>query len=219
MKKNEDYIGRKFGRLLIIGIGNHKRRTSGKKIAVVICKCDCGNEKEVQLQALQVGTTKSCGCYKMEINNLPPPKHGLSRHPLYANWFSMIDRCTNPKNEGYHRYGGRGISVCDEWASSFKKFIEWGMQNGYKKGLQLDRIDNNGNYSPENCRFVTVKENSKNRRNNLMYSYKGETKMLIDWAEQVGLKYTTLYMRVRSLGDFAMAIESEMGQRHYKSNL
>lgn len=128
--------------------------------------CDCGKVTVANGSHVRRGSTMSCGCYVLKVNsermklNTYGLRHGLTNHPLRAIRKSMIDRCTNPNNKFYKNYGERGISVCDEWLASLENFYEWAMKNGWVKGLSIDRIDNNGNYTPENCHWITVSENS-----------------------------------------------------------
>ena len=133
------------------------------------------------------------------------PRHGLypANVSLYNIWQTMIGRCENPKRPKYKDYGGRGIKVCKEWHTA-KNFILWALNNGYKPGLQIDRIDNNGDYCPENCRFVTPKENSRNRRNTKQLTINGETKTVVEWCEQLGVSQYTVYDWIRKKGkDYA----------------
>lgn len=124
-------------------------------------------------------------------------KHGLYQTPLYIVWLKMKDRCNNPHDVGYANYGGRGITISEEWNNDFVKFYEWAINNGYAKGLFLDRIDNEKGYSPDNCRFVTRKENNNNKRNNILLTVNGKTQTIAQWAEETGIKYWTLYRRVK----------------------
>lgn len=129
------------------------------------------------------------------------PKHGLYREHrgLFGVWQTMKSRCENPNRGKYKDYGGRGIKICDEWYEA-SNFVKWALNNGYKSGLQLDRIDNNGDYCPENCRFVTPKENSRNRRNTKFVTVNGVTKPLIVWCEQLGINPFTAYDWIRTKG-------------------
>lgn len=127
-------------------------------------------------------------------------KHSGKGTKLYEVWCSMKSRCYNPTSKSYSRYGGRGITVCDEWWSSFSTFEEWAMSHGYKEGLSLDRIDNNGNYEPSNCRWATMKEQANNQNHTLKIEYKGQTKTLTEWAEFLGIKWHTLYHRIYRKG-------------------
>lgn len=153
---NEE-IGCTYGRLTIVSI----EREIGKR-NVAHCVCSCGNSHTALLNNVRYGVTKSCGCLLREVKRAERTTHGYCGHPLYAVHASMLYRCKNPKDTNYHRYGGRGISVCNEWEDR-DNFIRWALENGYKKGLQIDREDNNGNYCPENCRWVTPCINTHNR--------------------------------------------------------
>lgn len=159
--KLSDLQNIKFGRLRIV---NEAKPLIYNKIKNrrFLCKCDCGNEKIIQLSSLRGGLTKSCGCLSSELTTLKNTRHNLSKHPLYKVWKTMKHRCLNPNAEHFARYGGRGISVCAEWLNDFQNFYNWAVANGYQKGLQLDRIDNDGDYEPNNCRFATRTENMRN---------------------------------------------------------
>lgn len=128
-------------------------------------------------------------------------RHGLYKEhkDLFNLWQTMKTRCENPKRKNYERYGERGITVCEEWHEA-KNFVEWALSNGYKKGLQLDRIDNNKGYYPENCRFVTATENSRNRRNSKLLTINGETKCVSEWCEQKSVSPYTVYYWIRERG-------------------
>lgn len=126
-------------------------------------------------------------------NNFNP---GISKHPAYPVWMNMRNRCFNPDNLGYKNYGGRGITVCDLWENSSMAFINWCEDNGYKKGLEIDRINNNGNYEPSNCRFVTRKVNSRNRRDSTYIKYAGYELVLFHWAKIIGISQPVLRERV-----------------------
>ena len=132
-----------------------------------------------------------------EYSRLKKDARGRTR--LYRIYKNMISRCFKPsKGKGYERYGGRGIRVCQEWLESFEAFRDWALDHGYDEDLELDRIDNNGDYSPENCRFVTHKANNRNRRNNRILTYKGNVGCLAAWAEAFGIKYETLRWRLNN---------------------
>ena len=161
-----------------------------------LCKCVCGNECVVIGSSLLDGNTKSCGCLRTEKLVSSATKHGKAKDPLYPVWQAMRSRCFNINYKCYHNYGGRGITVCDEWKNSFMAFYNWAEIAGYRKGLTLDRIDNNGNYCPENCRWVTQKENNRNTRSNHILTYKGESKLLTVWAEQLNIHPRTLSGRI-----------------------
>ncbi len=124
--------------------------------------------------------------------------HGLSSHKLYKVWLSFRHRCTNPLASYYEDYGGRGISVCEEWSDDIKPFYYWAMANGYREGLTLDRTDNDGGYSPENCRWVTMKVQSRNRRSNHMLTLNGKKQTMMDWCDELGFSLWTLTSRKRN---------------------
>lgn len=129
-------------------------------------------------------------------------KHGLYRENsrLFNVWQTMKSRCENANRDNYARYGGRGIMVCEEWQTA-ENFVKWALDNGYEKGLQLDRIDNAKGYSPENCRFVTASVNSRNRRNTKFLTLKGETKCVAEWSEILGVSQYTIYWWIREKGN------------------
>ena len=148
-----DYSGHKYGRLTVIDRNYSKKGGNARWN----CVCECGNNSIVTSN--MINKTKSCGCLTAETASITFKKHGLGDKPERTVWRAIKSRCYNKKNVGYEGYGGRGISMCDEWLNSFDSFEAWLHSNGWSKGLQIDRIDNNGNYCPENCRIVTNLEN------------------------------------------------------------
>ena len=126
----------------------------------------------------------------------PNYKHGLTKTHLYQTWSNAKSRCQDVNSHAYKHYGGRGITVCDEWRDNFQAFYDWAMSSGYKEGLTLDRIDNNKGYSPKNCRWITVKEQSNNRRSNRFLLFRGERKTVSQWADDIGITKETLYKRL-----------------------
>ena len=146
-----DLTGQKFNGFTVIKRVEDKRNNKRW-----LCKCDCGKEKIVFGQNLKNGHTKTCGCGRKGIVN--NHVHGLTKHPLYHVWMNIKLRCHDVNDKSYNRYGKRGIAVCDEWRENFKSFYDWAMSKNWKNGLSVDRIDNNGNYDPANCRLATPKE-------------------------------------------------------------
>lgn len=151
----KDLSGQRFGMLTII---NFSHRIGPNYFW--LCRCDCGTIKIVRYSNLKSGTTQSCGCGMIKSRT----RHGLRSHKIYRVYHGMIQRCYCESKPDFKYWGGRGIIVCEDWIYNRKLFFNWAFDNGWKEGLQLDRINNNGNYSPENCRFVTRSENCKNRR-------------------------------------------------------
>ncbi len=165
--------------------------------AQLLVRCKCGTERIVNRSQLRGGKSTKCRpCASGQANI----NHGLSCDPIYKVWQSMIKRTSNPRYEHYHRYGGRGITVCDEWKNDVKTFIDWCASNGYKKGLQLDRIDNNGNYEPSNCRFITRQGQQNNTSRNIHLIAFGETKTLAEWSRDTRctVSYGTLKQRIQT---------------------
>lgn len=192
-----DLTGRRFGRLTVIeksclDIGDNGQR-------YYICRCDCGNMTINYSSDLTCNKTLSCGCYSREIAKQRQLKHGQKGTRLYTIWENMKKRCYNAKIANYKNYGGRGIKVCEEW-HEFGQFYEWAMANGYNDKLTLDRIDNNGNYEPSNCRWVDKKTQANNTRSNHYLTYNGRTMTMKQWAEELGISYNLIRDRINKLG-------------------
>lgn len=187
-----DLTGSRFGRLVVIG--RYGRR--GRSVAW-LCKCDCGAEIVTRGDSLRKGATQSCGCIHKEQLQHRNYTHGLTHTRLHNIWGCMVQRCYNNKTPCYNLYGGRGITICDEWRNEFKSFYDWSISNGYADNLTIDRIDVNGNYSPDNCRWVTMKEQSNNRSTNRFLEYNGERHTISEWGELLGIDSETLSSRLR----------------------
>lgn len=169
-------------------IGNIRRR-------IVKCRCVCGVEKILDLRAIVSGNTKSCGCKWGRNKYAEIKKTGVDYSRIRATWQGIIRRCFNPKCNDYKYYGGRGIGVAAEWVDGFINFYQWAVCNGYDNKLQIDRIDNNGDYSPDNCRWVTKKDNTRNKRDSIYITIGGISKHIKEWAEISGINYDTLRAR------------------------
>jgi hypothetical protein len=187
MKKKEISKGMIFGHYKIIEETDRKNANR-----MFIVQCVCGKKRIVVLDNLLRGKAKSCGCKR--------GKHFKSYHSLYSIWNHMKQRCINPNNRMYRYYGGRGIMVCQEWINDFDVFYNWAVSNGYTKELTIDRENNEGNYTPENCRFVTNKVQQNNRRTNVILSINGVSKTIAEWSEETGINYDTIWARAKRYG-------------------
>ena len=191
--KLRNLTGQRFGKLVVI-----KRSKHEGKGAKWFCKCDCGKETIVFSANLLKKHTMSCGCLKFKKGkNL---KHGYSKTKLGYIYSSIKDRCFREKCKEYKFYGGRGITMCDNWKNNPLTFFNWAISNGYKEGLTIDRIDVNGNYEPSNCRWITRTEQSKNKRTNVFITYKNETHILSEWSKIAGIDYRTIKGRIKKFG-------------------
>lgn len=176
-----DLTGRRFGRLTAERV-SHRRRGA----IMWECVCDCGNRKAVRASHLSGGFTSSCGCFRREFTTAKNTTHGLSRTPEHRAWLKMRARCEDPNNNEYHRYGGRGVKVCEEW-QDFAAFLS-AMGNKPTPEHTIDRIDCNGDYDPSNCRWATRVEQQNNKRNNHRITICGETKTIAEWERAKGLR-------------------------------
>lgn len=193
MKKTRiDLSGKRFGRLTVLRYDHTDKCGHG----MWLCQCDCGNKKIVIGGNLKSGNSKSCGCLHNEQLAERTTTHGCYGTRLYWIWAKMKSRCMNYKDKYFADYGGRGITVCDEWLK-FEDFQDWAMANGYTDELTIDRIDVNGNYEPSNCRWATRMEQTANRRVSRCITFDGKTKTISQWAAEYGLNYYTLYSRVK----------------------
>lgn len=172
-------IGQRFGRLTVVANVTSKGRSR------FLCECLCGNKKTIRMDHLKRGLVVSCGCYQEERRKQVSSTHRMSRTRLYRIWKDMRRRCDSPCVTEYPLYGGGGITVCAEW-QTFEAFYEWAMANGYSDDLSIDRVNNNGNYEPSNCKWSTPQEQARNRRSNVTITYNGVTKLISDWDKDIG---------------------------------
>ena len=181
--------GKKFGKLTVLEkVGYDKGRYILWK-----CKCECGNETIVRSAHLVKGRIRSCGCLNYKAN-------GFSRNRIYIIWKNMLRRCYNTKVKGFKRYGGRGITVCEEWKNDFMSFYNWALRNGYKENLSIDRVNNNSNYEPNNCRWTTALEQANNTRQNVRILYKGLDLTLAEWGRKIGIHPHSFSSRIKRYG-------------------
>lgn len=209
-----DLTGQRFGRLTVMKLDHFEMKGVHKR-PYWLCQCDCGNIKIITSNSLRKGLTKSCGCLQQEVAHNNFYKGIPERRRLYGILFNAKDRCYNENSEYYHNYGGRGITVCNEWMGNdgLEKFIEWALSNGYKEGLTLDRKDNNKGYSPDNCSWETRKHQSNNKRNNVWITLNGETKTLAQWCEKYNVPYARVETRYTKMG---WCIEDALFTPRYK---
>lgn len=187
--------GHRFGRLVVLEFTNLINGRSH-----YLCKCDCGKIVEKKSHYLLSGDTKSCGCLKSDsaiINSKKAQTHGLTKHPLYKVWDSMKYRCLNKNCHAYPDYGGRGIGVSEEWLV-FQNFYN-DVEPTYKKGLELDRVNNDKGYSKDNFRWATPTVNKRNRRVSVFLTVNGVTKHIAQWAEETGISRHSIFSRMKYL--------------------
>ena len=188
MKRVEVKEGERYGRLTIIR-EVEPDGSSHKRVRRFLCRCDCGNEIICRLPNLKSGTTKSCGCYRKFVSSNRRDCHHLQNTRIYRIWCGMKRRCYNKHNEHFDRYGGRGIIVCDEWKTDFMNFYDWAMSNGYDDKLSIDRINNEGNYEPSNCRWANQKQQIVNSTATIKCSLGGNIVSLSDIADILGVSF------------------------------
>lgn len=192
-------IGAKFNLLTVIeDLGMHICGTKGQRHRKVKCLCDCGREAICFFNSIRQGKWKSCGCLKKNNKYSDVINKGADYKKILSLWNNIKTRCYNDKYPRFKNYGGRGIKICDKWKDSFPIFYNWAITNGYKIGLQIDRIDNNGDYCPENCRFVTKEQNQRNKRSSRYIEINGVKKVLCEWAEEIGFTDDCLRYRIIS---------------------
>lgn len=195
-QEREKLIGQRFGRLTVESVIYYDTRRRAR----VVCHCDCGEIVDVYLSALNSGRLKSCGCFRRDTAH----EHAIDRNTihngtgtrLFRIWTGLRQRCHNTRSKVYKDYGGRGITVCPEW-ETFIPFRDWALANGYREDLSLDRLDNDGPYSPGNCRWATVAEQNLNKRNNTLVEYEGQLIPIAEAARLSGINHQTISDRHR----------------------
>lgn len=188
-----DYTNEKFGRWIVKYFV--KQKPSGD--SVWHCLCECGTEKDLDVGTLVTGQSKSCGCLKREQTRERNTSHGMSKTRLYKEWLSMKERCYREKHEFYQYYGGKGIKVCEEWKNNFENFRNWALQNGYNDDLTIDRIDNDKDYCPSNCRWVDMQIQANNRTNNIVVLHNNKWMTIEEVIKQTGKTYNQVYQHCR----------------------
>ena len=192
MSAHEQYIGKKYGRWTVL---NFSHRASGKR-QMYICRCECGTIRPVSLAAIKHGHTISCGCLQREVAKKLGTKHGDIHKRLYKIWQNMRSRCQYPSARYYYMYGGAGITVCPEW-ENYETFRHWALTNGYDDNLSIDRIDGTKNYTPDNCRWVTMKQQQRNKRTNHKITLGNKTQSVTEWCEDLNISRSMVFKRLK----------------------
>lgn len=202
MGKFIDRTGERHGRLVVIERGPDHIATCGQKSVTWRCLCDCGNEILVPAKSLSIGRTHSCGCWQKERSSEANTTHGDSKqdskyYRLHAIWRGMKARCSNQNTKAFPHYGGRGIKICDEW-QDYLNFKEWALSNGYDDSLSIDRINVDGDYEPSNCRWATILQQQRNRKNNQSIDVDGQTVKVVEYADEHNVTTSAIRSRLKS---------------------
>ena len=209
-----NHIGERYGRLVVVEEAQSIRRKSdNRSITQWVCKCDCGNTVIVKTDCLGK-RTNSCGCLSYENCSKLKKTHGMTKTRLFTIWMNMKHRCNDKNNKSYKNYGGRGIKICEEWKDSFIIFKNWAYENGYDDSLTIERIDVNGDYCPENCTWIPLNEQCKNKRTSRKYTFNGETHCMTDWSKIYNIDFSALRKRLNSGWDIEKALTTPL--RHFK---
>lgn len=208
--KASDLVGKRFGSIEVL------RREPNDKYGKTrwLCRCDCGTEWVASVATIKrIGRCRKCGYRKVSESNT---KHGDCTTRLYHIYRGMLNRCTNPNNYGYHWYGGRGIRVCDEWQGNkgYESFKAWALVNGYNDEQTIERIDVDGNYCPDNCKWIPQNEQAHNRRSSRVYEVDGKRQDLSQWAKDYGVEYHALRSRLRRGMDIREALTKPIAVKH-----
>lgn len=217
--KNEGYVGRRFGKWLVTDAT--RAMIAGRERNALMCECDCGQRQFILPAALRLKQTTQCRTCSNRQKALMKSRltHGGSDTLLYRIWQSMKARCTKEYSGDFHRYGARGITVCDAW-QNFATFRCWAESSGYRQGLTIDRRDNDRGYEPDNCRWIDRKAQNRNRRNNKRYAFRGENLMISEIAERTGVSRSMIYLRVTRYGfDIERAVaQPARGHPHHPTH-
>ena len=205
-----DMSGAKVGKLTVISRGKNTKQNK----AQWLCRCDCGNMTVVSRRHLKDHSTLSCGCLRKEKAKITHTTHGMKRTRLYRIWSGVKDRCCNVNSKYWERYGGRGITICDEWLQSFESFYRWSMDNGYSDELTIDRIDNDKGYCRENCKWVTYKIQENNRSNNRILECHNEQHTISQWSDITGIKQTVISQRIYNGWTVERALTEKVRRRN-----
>lgn len=176
-----------------IDILPHKINNSG----MLLCKCDCGDVKELSCNVLTCGKTKSCGCLQKDIAKKNKTKHNGKYTRLYNTWLNIKRRCYNPSSKAFPYYGAKGIKMYDKWIHDFSAFKDWAYKNGYNDTLTIDRINNDGDYEPNNCRWATLKQQANNKKNVLKYKYNNKYFTISELSDKFNISHSVLYYRLK----------------------
>lgn len=205
MSARHDLSGRRFGRLVAT---RHHGSTPGGK-PQWLCLCDCGKQHIVSANNLRRNSVRSCGCLAVESARRASSmrrSHGCTGTRLEGIWKDMNARCYNPRSRFFRRYGGRGIGICKQWRQERAAFFAWALSNGYAPGLSIDRVNNDGDYAPDNCRWATAKEQANNTPRNRFIEHAGRRLTLTQWAELSGIPMKRLWYRISAGWPFSNAI-------------
>lgn len=203
MSKLIDLTGQKFGRLTVIKRVEKQNKT---RSAYWLCQCECGNTTIVSSPNLKNKHAMSCDCLQQESRLTHSITHGLTKTRIYKIYLGMKKRCYNKNYFQFQYYGGKGIRICDEWLNNFKSFYDWSIANNYNDTLTIDRINSNGNYCPENCRWVDKYVQANNKKTNKLITYNNETHTMKEWSKITGLTYSTIQHRLDRNWDIEKAL-------------
>lgn len=207
-----DLTGQQFGRLTVVQFAG---KYNGSRNSLWQCVCECGQEAFIPTGRLRDGSSRSCGCLQRELTSQRFRTHDMRNSPTYQGWKSMLQRCCNRSNPAWGRYGGRGIAVCKRWRNSFQSFAQ--DMGDRPEGTTLDRINNDGDYEPGNCRWATHSEQARNKRNNSLLTIDGVTRCIPEWADISGIHAKTIWSRVNYYGwDDKSAVFKPARQRQPK---